>query len=75
MKKQKVHTFLDGYYLMMIDSLKGRWGNQRSEVIRKITENWIDHNGEMIKALLPQKQDALEKNYIKEEELLEDNSG
>lgn len=74
MKKQKVYTFLDGYYLMMIDNLKGRWGNQRSEVIRKIIENWVDHNGEMIRALLAQKQDALEKGYIKEEELLEDNS-
>jgi hypothetical protein len=74
MKKQKVYTFLGGYYLMIIDSLKGRWGNQRSEVIRKIIENWVDYNGEMIKVLLAQKQDALEKGYIKEEELLEDYS-
>jgi len=71
MKKEKLYTFLDGYYLMVIDSLIGRWGNQRSEVIRKIIEEWVDSNNEKLKILYVEKQEALQKGYINMEDLKE----
>lgn len=65
MTKEKITSYLDGYYLMIIDDLIGRWGNNRSEVVRKIIERWIDDNAEFIKALIREKKEALERGYVK----------
>ncbi len=65
MTKEKITSYLDGYYLMIIDDLIGRWGNNRSEVVRKIIERWIDDNAEFIKSLIKEKKEALERGYVK----------
>lgn len=67
MKKKKIYTFLDGYYLMVIDSLIGRWGNKTSEVTRKILERWIDDNRDVIEELITEKEEAVKKGYVEKE--------
>ncbi len=65
MTKEKITSYLDGYYLMIIDDLIGRWGNNRSEVVRKIIERWIDDNSEFIRNLINEKEKAYKRGYLK----------
>ena len=64
LRKEKVQTFLEGYYLMIVDDLIGAFGYSRSEVIREIVKRWIDSNPDKIKAAIERKKEAQERGYL-----------
>ncbi len=67
MKKEKVQTFLDGYYLMVIKDITGRFGNNTSEVVRNIVQDWINTNAEKIERFKKEKEEAIRRGYVDEQ--------
>lgn len=63
-KKAEVRVFLDGVHLKLVDDLMPAFGNTRSEVIRRLVQDWLSTNIEKRKHFLELSEDAKKEGYV-----------